>query len=1069
MRIWRIVYFLVLGWTHTMEAQFYWQNYTTQNIYNDFAQTGDNIWIATQGGLIRYETLSGKYQTYLPWNSPLKGKDIVDLAVGNDMSLWVGTNGGGLFNYKEGVWTRYHDFIELESEFNTVKNINVRPNGDVWFSLAKGGCSICHKLFRLHNGQITECTGIPISSDGISFTSFEFKDDDDIWLFSQRSFSIYNISSQKIIETYSLSIFTSNPNKDIDYANIDLYGDLILYFDTGIFKFDGVNKEILWSNGESIYSSFRHPDGRLFMAYYTLDAEKLNFLVFDGKNINVIYDDHIPPIPGINTYKRLVHIDNDGHYWLLGYNSQLWVEKNNTWISVETKISDISSNYVREMESDCNNSIWIATGGVDLIKNGEWERLNIDTLNNFFTGDIALDPIKCGVWISNIGNSFDSTSIGLVYYENGEITKFLHGHSNVFEVKVTKKGVVYVFSWGKKGGKEWGLGKYENGVWTWYDKNNSPITSSVYGMSLDKNDNLYMTVSKTGLVKFDGQKFYYLGHGQAVPTKYYLNYVDNDGHVWMNNDAGLTMFNGSEWVDYSSFFSYDVVSEMIQDDYGNYWVSTYGDGLYYWDKESLINYNTENSGLRSNYLYDIHIDKNNKLWITESIGITSCEIYSYGNTEKIVGLTYFDRDKSATYNPEIDSRLPGQKVWLDEAQKWSYSNAEGIFTHYPNSNGEYTIEIRPIEPWKTTTESSLKVEVPQQNDVSFGLNTDALPRSVSLSLTSAVPICYSDFNVWLHVVNKGIDPIMGAITIVHSPKIKLNSTLSPWEVINDSTIQSQISFDKPFESNSFVFSFESPDEMSLGDEIYIWAQFVSGTYTSTSEIRDTVLCAYDPNDKKASPTGLHVNNRYLIKDPIRYTIRFENEGNYKATDIIIVDSLHTNLDADSFQFISSSHPCDILIDTQGIVKFIFKNINLPAKSENNTLSQGYVDFTILSDSDIAVNTEIANTAYIYFDSNPPIVTNTTNTIVVDNFGYVNTIDGRGITVVYPNPSTGIINIHLQQDATYSIHNNVGDLIDRGRCSMGINQMVISPSPGIYFVQFVDLSSQKVTYAKVIVQ
>ncbi|MBK9299774.1 MAG: hypothetical protein IPN14_03970 [Bacteroidetes bacterium] len=61
-------------------------------------------------------------------------------------------------------------------------------------------------------------------------------------------------------------------------------------------------------------------------------------------------------------------------------------------------------------------------------------------------------------------------------------------------------------------------------------------------MSLDKNDNLYMTVSKTGLVKFDGQKFYYLGHGQAVPTKYYLNYVDNDGHVWMNNDAGLTMF-----------------------------------------------------------------------------------------------------------------------------------------------------------------------------------------------------------------------------------------------------------------------------------------------------------------------------------------------------------------------------------------------------------------------------------------------------------------------------------------------------------------------------------------------
>ena len=70
------------------------------------------------------------------------------------------------------------------------------------------------------------------------------------------------------------------------------------------------------------------------------------------------------------------------------------------------------------------------------------------------------------------------------------------------------------------------------------------------------------------------------------------------------------------------------------------------------------------------------------------------------------------------------------------------------------------------------------------------------------------------------------------------------------------------------------------------------------------------------------------------------------------------------------------------IKSDRVVEFEFKDIYLPDSTSNFIGSQGYVSYKINHLPNLPEETLIKNTANIYFDFNPPIVTNTiTNTLV----------------------------------------------------------------------------------------
>ena len=170
--------------------------------------------------------------------------------------------------------------------------------------------------------------------------------------------------------------------------------------------------------------------------------------------------------------------------------------------------------------------------------------------------------------------------------------------------------------------------------------------------------------------------------------------------------------------------------------------------------------------------------------------------------------------------------------------------------------------------------------------------------------------------------------------------------------------------------------------------------------------------SYDPNDKKLFVNGIEKSGNILAKDTILdYQIRFQNTGNADAINIYVLDTISKNLDLSTFEFISSSHSCDVVYLGDRVYKFDFPNIHLIDSITNEPLSHGFVKYRIKQNKTNVLGTEIKNTAYIYFDFNDPVVTNTTsNTVSVETKSLG--VDTKSFTQIklYPNPVNSLLTI-----------------------------------------------------------
>jgi len=132
-----------------------------------------------------------------------------------------------------------------------------------------------------------------------------------------------------------------------------------------------------------------------------------------------------------------------------------------------------------------------------------------------------------------------------------------------------------------------------------------------------------------------------------------------------------------------------------------------------------------------------------------------------------------------------------------------------------------------------------------------------------------------------------------------------------------------------------------------------------------------IVNSFDPNAKEMFPAGILDS---LAKEFI-FTIFFQNTGTAPAEHIYLIDTLDVDLNASTFKFLSSSHEVVTQLLPNRILRFSFPNINLPDSNSNEPGSHGYVQFKMSRNDSAYSNMTISNIAYIYFDLNPPVVTN----------------------------------------------------------------------------------------------
>ncbi|MBD3638715.1 MAG: T9SS type A sorting domain-containing protein [Crocinitomicaceae bacterium] len=174
-----------------------------------------------------------------------------------------------------------------------------------------------------------------------------------------------------------------------------------------------------------------------------------------------------------------------------------------------------------------------------------------------------------------------------------------------------------------------------------------------------------------------------------------------------------------------------------------------------------------------------------------------------------------------------------------------------------------------------------------------------------------------------------------------------------------------------------------------------------------------VVVSYDPNMKLVSPAEVPAE----YNDWLYYTIHFQNMGTGPAFNVILRDTLSTKLDLSTFEVIGYKHTNQYhLADNELYVHF--QNIMLPDSASDPEGSQGYFQYRIKPINGIGFGDSIMNTAHIYFDYNPAIVTNTAVTHFIDN---ATLQEHEGLNaILYPNPNNGWFQLKINNAEDYQI-------------------------------------------------
>ncbi len=301
----------------------------------------------------------------------------------------------------------------------------------------------------------------------------------------------------------------------------------------------------------------------------------------------------------------------------------------------------------------------------------------------------------------------------------------------------------------------------------------------------------------------------------------------------------------------------------------------------------------------------------------------------------------------------------------------------------------------------------------------FGINDTAVVNNLCSDLVPVTnvsplgPIWYR-----LYVNNTGTTTMSGTATMYYDSRFIYNSS-SPSGVHDGvgHTVTFTFSGLLPHSSTSYFIRFNNPTSLVAGDAVFNVSLVEAAAGVTEAEyacnmdtLHQIVEASWDPNDKHVSPVGVGSSGFIADNTTLNYTINFQNTGTGPAVNIILIDTISTNLDLETFELKASSHDVRTQINGREL-KFYFDDIMLPAETVDAEGSKGYVSYSIQTVPFLAEGTTINNTADIYFDLNVPVRTNTTlNTIT-----YKLAIEDIASDIhfnAYPNPFNASINFSM---------------------------------------------------------
>ncbi|MBI1305737.1 MAG: T9SS type A sorting domain-containing protein [Bacteroidetes bacterium] len=374
----------------------------------------------------------------------------------------------------------------------------------------------------------------------------------------------------------------------------------------------------------------------------------------------------------------------------------------------------------------------------------------------------------------------------------------------------------------------------------------------------------------------------------------------------------------------------------------------------------------------------------------------------------VTGTVYFDKNKNGILDND-ESGIKNQTVRFQLSKLSTLTDSLG---HY-ELDFFYGADKVYALPKSSAINVSPNYHISSAgiDTVNFGYQCDTSKANARIDITGR-----SSFNTYrgsdysiICTNENGID-LKTTVRFSFPETIKLKHANPSPSATTDSTLEWDIVL-KPLEQQKISTGFGLEISLNDGDTISTFAEFVGlkdwDSTDNKSALLQKVSSSYDPNDKSVSPVIIHVDEIDKSNN-LLFTIRFQNTGNDTAFDVRIEDTLSDFIDPESVLILDASHR--LITETDGKnLSFHFDNIYLPDSTTNEPESKGFVTFICQTKEQLKTGDKIENTAFIYFDQNEAIVTNTTSTSVVEISDAIHKIR-KTFPAIYPNPTTGIVNL-----------------------------------------------------------
>lgn len=446
---------------------------------------------------------------------------------------------------------------------------------------------------------------------------------------------------------------------------------------------------------------------------------------------------------------------------------------------------------------------------------------------------------------------------------------------------------------------------------------------------------------------------------------------------------------------------------------------SYGTGYWYESDpynyfQPTIIYNSSNPAQPDSVVFDANVQGNHTFyWVTSNgnCGDTSNAVIISNGYSRVYAMVFYDINQ----NGIKDSVEPGlyNQALMHLPDNFFTSTGMDGYASLPTDTGINLIHLNyNFYNWVPTTDTiiSYNPSTPCSSDtVYFGLYPIATDVSVYVN-QSNICLPSTAYYQTISIINNGLLSSDVSCTLHFDSLFTFNNSSLP-HTINASSISWTIGTMAPGQLIIIENNFTTPDLSHLGDTLLCNFSVTSSSpdYNLNNNAvnkRTLVRASYDPNDKQVVPAGVTEHGYVLHGEELEYTIRFQNTGNYYAMNVYLRDTISNVLDLSTLEIVSSSHPMFWQINNDREIVFTFSNIMLPWEDEDEPGSQGYVTYTISPNPGLSDYTEVANTAHIYFDYNPPIVTNTTlNTYVSVIPMSTESIENTNTLNIYPNPVT----------------------------------------------------------------